>query len=152
MLCSHWLDELRLRLSPFRNGRRRAGGRDSRLTDLRRAAEILEDRTLLTVTSHFDAMSGVLSINADGFDNVAITGSGGNVLINGENPDSGAQVASAIIQIDVTAVGEIIRIISGWREGHGLASCNGTLPGAHRPAKFCEEFWPEFVSNSGGTG
>jgi hypothetical protein len=124
MLCSHWLDELRLRLSPFRNGRRRAGGRDSRLTDLRRAAEILEDRTLLTVTSHFDAMSGVLSINADGFDNVAITGSGGNVLINGENPDSGAQVASAIIQIDVTAVGEFANTLdaSGVTVAAGFTS------------------------------
>lgn len=69
------------------------------------SVESLEDRTLLTVTSAFNTTTGVLTVNVDAADNVLVTNAGGNVLINGFNPDSGALATTAVLQIDVLATG-----------------------------------------------
>ncbi|QDV34855.1 DUF4394 domain-containing protein [Tautonia plasticadhaerens] len=60
----------------------------------------LEERTLLAVTSSFAA--GVLTIASDAADAITVGLSGGNVLVNGADPDSGALAATDVISIDVT--------------------------------------------------
>ncbi|HEY5311015.1 MAG TPA: hypothetical protein VIK18_00805, partial [Pirellulales bacterium] len=47
--------------------------------------------------------SGVLTVDVDGSQNVTVTTSGGDVLVNGANPTTGAVSASAVTAIDVTA-------------------------------------------------
>ena len=59
----------------------------------------LEDRTLLAVTSSFAA--GVLSIASDASDAITVGLSGGNVLVNGVDPDTGPLAAAAVTSIDV---------------------------------------------------
>jgi hypothetical protein len=59
----------------------------------------------LAVDSDFTA--GLLSVTANAADNIAITFSGGNVLVNGDNPGGGpvAVLATNVIRIDVVASG-----------------------------------------------
>lgn len=107
MIRSNWLKSLRQRIA-------KSGVRRTRLTqhsarrrsnDLCRVAEYLEDRTLLTVTSSFNATFGVLTVSSDAADNIVITASGSNVKINGADPDTGTLSAGAISQITVMASG-----------------------------------------------
>jgi Ca2+-binding RTX toxin-like protein len=57
---------------------------------------------LATVTSGFSA--GVLTVASDGGDVITVgcTGAGGNVLVNGANPGSGAVACSAVTQLAVS--------------------------------------------------
>jgi hypothetical protein len=55
---------------------------------------------------------GLLSVSANAADNIAITSSGGNVLINGGNPNLGPAVAaSSVTEIRVSATGAFVNII-----------------------------------------
>ncbi|MEZ6063753.1 MAG: hypothetical protein R3C19_25680 [Planctomycetaceae bacterium] len=86
------------------------------------AAQQLEDRTLLAVTSVF--AGGTLTVTADAADNIVVTGSGGDVKINGSDPDSGAVSASAVDFIEVTAIGDFANTIdmSGVTAADGFSS------------------------------
>ena len=79
-----------------------ARARRPRLTPGRRSpvmlsVEELEQRCLLAVTS--SVVGGVLTASSNAGDNIAITASGGNVQVNGADPNSGAAAASSIAKI-----------------------------------------------------
>ncbi|MFK7819782.1 MAG: beta strand repeat-containing protein, partial [Planctomycetaceae bacterium] len=75
-------------------------------------SEQLEDRTLLSVTSMFNSGTGALSVTADAADNVEITAVGGEVKINGADPDTGTVFAEEVVTIDVSATGNFSNIIN----------------------------------------
>ncbi|MCA9065947.1 MAG: hypothetical protein KDA96_22920, partial [Planctomycetaceae bacterium] len=88
----------------------------------RRMAESLESRLLLSVNAVF--ASGTLTVTANDADQIVIAGSGGNVLINGNAPDTGVLAASAVDFIDVTATGAFVNTIdvSGVTTAAGFSS------------------------------
>jgi Ca2+-binding RTX toxin-like protein len=57
-------------------------------------------QTLLAAVSS-DVTDGVLTVTSDAADNIAVTCDGGNVKVNGADPDSGAALCDSIIAIDV---------------------------------------------------
>lgn len=74
----------------------------------RLAIENLEDRRLLALsTNSFDAVTGALVVVSNAADNVTISSSGGNVLVNGANPSSpgGPISASLVTSISVSGNG-----------------------------------------------
>ena len=72
-----------------------------RQTNLR--LEGLEDRRLLAITDM--VAGGVLTITADAADNIAVTTVGGNVQINGADPQNGTFASNTITAINITASG-----------------------------------------------
>src|SRR5262249_6026020 len=105
----------------FAHSFRSARARRPRLTPARRSSvmlsvEGLEQRCLLTVTS--SVVAGVLKADSNAGDNIAITASGGNVQVNGADPNSGPAASSSISgivikggpqsnTIDLTDVGRV---------------------------------------------
>jgi hypothetical protein len=72
--------------------------------------ESLEQRQMLAITS--SVTGGLLTISANAADNIAVTEVGGNVLINGANPGSGAATAASITGINITATGNFANTIN----------------------------------------
>jgi hypothetical protein len=72
--------------------------------------ESLEQRQMLAITS--SVAGGVLSVTSDAADIVAISALGGNVMVNGANPGSGAATAASITGINVTATGNFTNNIN----------------------------------------
>ena len=70
----------------------------SRQTNLR--LEQLEARRLLAITDTVTA--GVLTISVDDATNIAVTSSGGNVQVNGGNPQNGMFASNTITAIHIT--------------------------------------------------
>ena len=71
----------------------------------------MEDRTLLTVVSSFDGLTGALNVSIDAADDVLIDSTVGQVKINGADPDSGLLFAEEVVTINVTAVGNFPNVI-----------------------------------------
>ena len=80
------------------------------------SVEGLEQRCLLAVTS--SVVAGLLTASSNDGDNIAITASGGNVQVNGADPNSGPAASSSITglvinggpqsnTIDLTGVGQV---------------------------------------------
>ncbi|HEX3658963.1 MAG TPA: hypothetical protein VHV55_24430 [Pirellulales bacterium] len=58
-------------------------------------------------------VGGVLTVDVTGSQNVTISSSGGNILVNGANPTTGTALASAVTAIDITATsGDYDNVIS----------------------------------------
>ena len=93
MLLTSWLQSIRSTHVRRNNRKTRAAAQ----------VEVLEDRTLLSVGSVFIQATGTLMVSTDTSDDVAITAdTGGNVLVNGVNPQTGPLSATAVLGISVT--------------------------------------------------
>jgi hypothetical protein len=92
-----------------RLGRQKNAGAKRRSARRRAGFESLENRRVFAVTAN--VALGVLNISIDAGDAVAITASGADVKINGVDPLSGVELASAIVQINLTTTGNFANTI-----------------------------------------
>ena len=65
------------------------------------AAALLAFPAVANADVNSDVTNGVLTVETTASDAVTITSAGGNVLINGENPDSGAATSASLTAINV---------------------------------------------------
>ncbi|HEX3657875.1 MAG TPA: hypothetical protein VHV55_18945, partial [Pirellulales bacterium] len=116
---TRWFDRAQF---PSRSARRRRQRKaDLRLRPLR--LESLEERRLLSLTT--DSFSGgVLTVDFNAADRVGITSSGGNVLVNGSSPTTGAAAVGSVTAIDITGTGNFDNTIdlSGVSAAQGFSN------------------------------